>query len=344
MIDYEGGRRFLDEHRDSRVVIIPHPDADGLAGTALLHRALTGDVTVMPPGKGEALHDLAFQARLADARPTALILIDQGTHAWSLLPGVPTLTIDHHRPEGIPEGVVVNSHQQPLADTCSQLCHTLLGAPPETLWLAAIGVLGDYGHLAPAVVMREAAARYGLGTLVDIVAYINAARRGSGYHWPLALQMLLTTDDPSTIIRGGTPEYAQLRADREEVNREFRRARRAQPHFADPWALIIFNSPCLIHALLATTWIRRLPAHQVVAANIGYRPAFVHFSARTELPVDLAQVVQALAPNGFQDEWLHGQYHAIGGSVTYQDFLTLTHRMGFRTEHLTILEQLTRAS
>lgn len=57
--------------------------------------------------KGENVHQEAVQARIAAARPTHLVLTDMGSRAGPLLPGVPTLVVDHHQPQGFPDGAVV---------------------------------------------------------------------------------------------------------------------------------------------------------------------------------------------------------------------------------------------
>jgi hypothetical protein len=37
------------------------------------------------------------------------MVLDQGSRSGALLPGVPTLVIDHHQPEGFPEGATVSA-------------------------------------------------------------------------------------------------------------------------------------------------------------------------------------------------------------------------------------------
>lgn len=340
MIDLTAGRQFIEEHRESRVVIIPHTDADGLAGTALLQRVLAGTVDVLAPGKGDGIHTLGFQAMLAEAKPSALVVVDEIARAAGYLPGVPTLIIDHHHPEALPPHVVmVNSYAQPVAETSAHLCYHLVGQPPELIWLAAIGTLGDYGRLAPATLVREAAARFGISTLMEVIALINAARRSSRYDWPMALALLREYDDPRRLLESDRADVRQLRADRQEVNDEFRRVRRAQPVFVDPWAVIAFSSPCLVHPALATTWVRRLSAHTVVAANYGYRPNYVHFSMRTTQQDDLAAEIAQVMPDNVPEAWFHGHHHAVGGALPRADFAILLNRLGFTPEQLLALER-----
>jgi hypothetical protein len=65
------------------------------------------DVTVAPVVKGENIHQEAVRARLAALQPQALVVADLGSRAGPVLPGVPTLLVDHHQPEGFPDGAVV---------------------------------------------------------------------------------------------------------------------------------------------------------------------------------------------------------------------------------------------
>ena len=87
------------------VTVLGHFDADGLSAVAILVRALTAAGWQAMPritGKGETPWDADFAATLA--RPGGLIVADLGTRAEPVLPGVPTIVIDHHLPTGTPAG------------------------------------------------------------------------------------------------------------------------------------------------------------------------------------------------------------------------------------------------
>ena len=113
------------------------------------------------------------------------------------------------------------------------------------------------------------------------------------------------------------------------MKHELQKARKAHPVFADPWAVIPFSSPCLIHGQVASSWIHRLNAHYVVAANYGYRPGYVHFSVRSEMEVDLIAAVRDILPQEISGGWIRGRYGSTGGAVTPSEFSLLLTRMGF---------------
>lgn len=129
----EGGG--VDTAGPRRLVVVPDKDVDGLSAGAILTRTLrmmqqqqqqqhnppstasgggTGvggpeapnmEVCVVHIGKGENVHQPEVAARLAALRPSALVLLDMGSRGGpAVLPGVPTLIIDHHQPQPPREG------------------------------------------------------------------------------------------------------------------------------------------------------------------------------------------------------------------------------------------------
>jgi hypothetical protein len=97
----------------ARVAVAYHGDADGSGSAAIAVRYLerTGRVPVaLAPSKGEDLYGETFRANCADARPNALFVLDQGSRPAQVLPGVPTLVVDHHDapPEGVPTDVYLS--------------------------------------------------------------------------------------------------------------------------------------------------------------------------------------------------------------------------------------------
>lgn len=329
MIGIDDGRQFLTSYAGKRIGIVPHPDADGLSGAAILWRSLQGDIAILCPEKGISIHDNEFQRFLRDQQLDALIVVDQGSRPGEILPGVPTMVIDHHVPAGEPAAVFVSSHRHHPSESASHLCYLLTGEPQDQLWLAALGAIGDYGSRAPFELVREAQQEYTQTDLLESVALINSARRSSRYNWKTAFEVLLQASNPRQIATLETPGSALLRTDRDEVNREAQRARKVRPFFADPWAVIPFSSACLVHGLVATSWLNRLQNHYVVAANFGYRPGYVHFSIRSAMDVNLIAELRAIVPEGTPGEWGYGHQGATGGAVTRSNFLLILNHMGF---------------
>ena len=334
MIALDAGLQFLQQFSEQRVALVPFPDVDGLGGAVILDRLLLGERQVFVPDKGDSIYTDAFREELRAFQPDAMIVIDQGSRAEALLPDVPTLTIDHHPPHGIPMGVYITAYPNHPNVSSAHLCYLLAGEPDAQLWLAAIGEIGDFGARASSAIVSEASHRYIQLSLLEIVALVNAARRSSRFDWMNAYRVLLAANDPLQVARHEIPGTEQLVADREEVSRELQRTRKAHPFFADPWAVIPFSSPCLIRSIIARNWVKRLHAHYVVAANFGYRPGYVYFSLLSTLPVDLVSTLRAIAPQGLPDDWGHGYPSMTDGAVTRQEFLVLLTHMGFTPEQV----------
>ena len=97
----------------TRIHILTDSDADGLPSAAILQRALrqagylqtTSEVRL----KFETAWSLTVTERLRALSPEVLIITDLGSKPQPILPGVPTLLIDHHRPTGIPPGATLIS-------------------------------------------------------------------------------------------------------------------------------------------------------------------------------------------------------------------------------------------
>jgi single-stranded-DNA-specific exonuclease len=339
MIDLRLAQQFLQENAAKRVILIPHPDADGLAGAAILWRSLCGERLVVCSEKGESIYSTPFRSRLCEAAPDAVVVIDQGSRECSVLPGVPTLTIDHHYPSGIPQGVYLNSYPGEPSANAALLCYHLVGCPENLLWLAAVGIIGDYTAAAVFPELQTASHRFNNTALQEVVSLVNAARRSSRHDWQTAFTTLLEADDPRQIADGELPQVSMLHADREEVKHELQRARKAHPFLADPWAVIPFSSPCLIHSLVTASWLNRLSDHFVIAANFGYRPGYVHYGIRSGRNADMIAKLRELAPEGLPGDWGYGRT-ATGGTMLQRDFLLLLTRMGFTPEQVMQLSHI----
>ena len=94
--------------RATRMHILTDSDCDGLPAGALLLRALGlagySAVTIEAKRKGESAWNGEVLERLRARAPEALFVLDLGSRGDALLPGVPTLLIDHHLPGGVPPG------------------------------------------------------------------------------------------------------------------------------------------------------------------------------------------------------------------------------------------------
>ena len=115
------------------------------------------------------------------------------------------------------------------------------------------------------------------------------------------------------------------------MNAELAKARRAAPVFSQsgPFALLRLESPVQLHPLIAQQWRGRLPEYAVIAANRGYLPGVVAFSARTlRDDLKLPENFQSIDLGGPYD-YGHGHDRASGGHLPVGAFNRLLRGLGF---------------
>ena len=329
------------------VLVLCHSDADGLAAGAILtlalRRAGLEPVEAHATGKAGSAWSDETLAMLAARLPAALIVTDLGVRAEPVWDGPPPLFIDHHRPSGLPPDapqLVITGYgldPVPTSGLLSLACVSgLPGVDADYLdWIAAISVLSDIGDKAPFPLVAAAKKRYGAGVLRDATTLLNAPRRAPSGDASVALGLLLSARDPREIAKGDSPEVASLRRDKETVNLAYAEAKKAAPKFAGPVAAIRIHTPCQVHPLIAQIWRTRLPKLIVMGVNTGYRPGWVHFSARCGKETNLLDFFRAHKPAG-ADARSYGQGHdqAGGGALPVPVWNTFARDLGFGPEML----------
>ena len=210
-------------------------------------------------------------------------------------------------------------------------------------WIAALGVLGDLGDKAPFALIGPAKKRYGAGVLRDATSLINAPRRSASGDPSAALKLLLSVKHPKEISTGESEEVASLRRDKEEVAAAYAEAKKAAPKFAGIAAAIRIDTPCQIHPLVAQIWRTRLPKNIVMGVNTGYRPGWVHFSARCGKGTNLLDFFREHRPAG-ADSRSYGQGHdqAGGGALPVRVWNEFVRELGFGPEM--IVEEKSRVN
>jgi len=322
--------------RDRPVLVAGHFDADGLAATAILVRALRAAgrrAEARIVGKAETPWDEPFRSGLADARPGGLIVTDLGTRLEPVLPGCPTVIVDHHVPTGMADGTTVISGNglspEPTSALLAWWAAGALGDVGDLRWLAALGLIGDMAEETGFPELVEAQARWGKTALRDATALVNAPRRTAAADASPALALLMTGDGPKAITKIDSPERQALLDARAEVREAVEAARRVAPRVAGDVALIRFHSGCQIHPLIAQQWRGRLKDKIVLAANTGYRPGWVHFAARSATGRDLIAFLAEHRPSGADGRYGNGHAQATGGALRLADWNRFVADIGF---------------
>jgi single-stranded-DNA-specific exonuclease len=330
-------RNFLEQQKGRHVVVAPHTDVDGLSAGVLALRALRilgARVTVRLPGKGEHAHSPSFQERLGRMGADVLVVLDMGSRDAPIVPGLPTLLVDHHPSTGFPEGALVVSGygHAPVAPS-SLLTYALVSPmviPGPLEWLAVLGTVADLGADATLPSFKDALRRAGRKAVTEAVALLNAARRSSQFAAPLALEVLMRAGSAADVAEGRVPGVDALRDCRLEVQREVSRCAKTPPRIAGNVALLLFSSSAQIQSLVAVRWAQRFPDHIIIAANVGYLPGRVNFSVRSRAPLDLIAFLRGLELPPLEGEFAQGHTRATGGSLSQRDFLVLAEALGFR--------------
>lgn len=314
--------------KNERVVVLHDFDADGVTAGVILQRALerAGFTNVM-----RLLPNRERKASIAEHAPRALFVLDLGTRIDT--GGVPACIIDHHRPEGVPDGalLITGYDRDPIPNTSLmtyELCQEIADVR-DLDWIAAIGVLSDLGERAPFPLIDEVRERYSMKDLKDATALINAARRASDYRPELAAKALLEHDTPRAFVQSASEEVASMREARAEVQREMAEAKKAAPKFAGNVALIRVRSKCQVHPVIAQIWRTRLPKYIVIVANDGYLPDRVNFSARASGDTNLLDFLGAIDLGEGEGSYGHGHDQATGGSLPRERWERLLEKLGF---------------
>lgn len=324
---------------DRPILVLGHFDADGLSAVAILVRALRAadrSVDWRITGKGETPWDPDFAARLG--RPSGLIVADLGTPPDPVLPGVPTVIIDHHLPTGLPrEATTISGNgltPEPTSALLAWWATEALRPQDDLLWLAALGLIGDMAEAAGFPELDIAQRRWGKTALKDATSLVNAPRRTARADATPALALLLRGDGPKVVTKDPSPERDALVAAKAEVREAIEAARRVPPRVSGDVALIRFHSPCQIHPLIAQQWRGRLKDKIVLAANTGYRDGWVHFAARSARGENLVDFLAGHRPPGADSRYGNGHAQATGGALVPADWNAFVRGLGFLDEQV----------
>ena len=320
------------------VMVLCHNDADGLSAGALFKRTLdrAGRRTaVRVVGRGESAWSDEIRAELEARDLGGAVVGDLGTRAEPVVPGLPTIVVDHHVPRGPAESAglvtVLSGYAEDPVPTTSLMayrCAEAMGDASDLLWLCAVGLVGDLGDKAPFPELAAAKALCTATALREVVSLVNAPRRTASGQYGPALDLLLAADSPKDLLSGRHPGLAALHAARDEVKAAMERVKRVPPRITGDFALIEFASGCQIHPLVAQSWRTRLRDKVVLAVNHGYRPGWVHFAARTALPRNLIALLRDVAPPSADENYGGGHEQASGGALRLEDWPVFLRNIG----------------
>jgi single-stranded DNA-specific DHH superfamily exonuclease len=322
------------------VTILCDGDVDGLgAGVVLWHLLVrrgweAGQLSAVQPLKGENAFTPTTRGYVARTHPRALFVLDLGVSERPVLHSIPTLFVDHHHPSGEPpDATVISGYAWKPVPTSSLLTYLLCngrGEISDKAWVAAIGNMGDLGPEHPE--LSAAAKAQKLKWVREATTLLNAAKRSSLYATGAAFEVLRDAESAQEIAEGDSPGIDVLKECRAEVRTELEQAKRLAPRFSktEKVALFEFTSPARIHPLLAQSWRGRLPKFAVIAANHGFLPGKVAFSARTSSEINLLEFLarfREYAPDEL--EYGYGHDKAAGGVVSEAAWNTIKAAMGF---------------
>jgi single-stranded-DNA-specific exonuclease len=330
--------------------LLTDADADGLPAGALLLRALQAagyaNVTVETRGKFENAWMHSVHERLRLRAPDALLIVDLGTRPDTILPGVPTLLIDHHAPFGTPPGatLLTSYGTEPTATSgllalwCAQAI-----APDFTndlQWMAGISLLSDLGDKAPFDELAESKKRFGSTAIKDLTVLLNAPRRTAVGDASAAMKLLLQSDTPKQALATPSAELDALRTAKIEVSAALAIARKSPPRFSTKWRkelgadmiALRIDTPCQVHPLVAQIWRQQFSKAVIFGVNVGFRPGFVHFAGRAPKGVNLVQFLRAHTPAGADGTFGGGHDQASGGALPVTLWNPFATEMGWGPE------------
>lgn len=324
--------------KQARTVAIHDVDADGLAAGVVWQKVMerTGYTPQrITPNRERNAWTPENRERLEKAAPDFLWTLDLGSQSVKILPGVPTCFIDHHHPEGVPEGDTLISGYawDPIPNTSWIMWEIgkAVADVEDIDWIAVIGTLSDLGEKAPWEQIALAKKKYTAKWLKEATALVNAPRRSASFEAELGAQALLEHQNPRDLCESQSESGEALRAARQEVAAALDEGKKAAPTFAGQVALVRVNSPCQIHPLIAQIWRSRLPKYIVICANEGYIPNRINFSARSGAGINALEYLRSLQIAEGDGNFGHGHDQATGGSLPPERWSELLEKMGFKT-------------
>ncbi|MGK6325200.1 hypothetical protein ACMGDM_19210 [Sphingomonas sp. DT-51] len=162
--------------------------------------------------------------------------------------------------------------------------------------------------------MTDALASFDQRGRVVVLSHFDADGLGAAAILLRALRQSDRTAEPLVIGKTGSPWEADTR-DQLAKLKPAGLIVAIPPLVVGDVALILLDSPCQIHPLIAQQWRGRLKDKIVIAANRGYRAGWVHFAARSASGRDLIDFLAEHRPAGADGRYGNGHAQATGGAL-----------------------------
>jgi len=261
--------------RGPGLVVVSGRSLDALSATALLERFLRAQETQVPE---LLIEDLPWKrshvgAGVRALAPKAVICIGVTSTRRAVPAGIPALVLG---PSDLPAsrpGLVVLGAEASRRDLPLSLLTWFLTARvaslPSLEWLALLGTLEEAGLNAAVPGYQDALKRHGRVPLTETLTTVRAASLASTYDPADVVRMLLSASKPLDLALGRAECVETLRAQRDHVERELKRACQSEPLLHRGWVLGACRSKDQIQTLLAARLAHLHPERVSVAINTG---------------------------------------------------------------------------
>jgi single-stranded DNA-specific DHH superfamily exonuclease len=264
-------------------VLLYHNDADGVSSAALFLEFNQGFEAI--PRRGPELTD-EFVEQLAAKEPCLIVGLDMGLEQEPRLkgllakaPGARLVIIDHHLPaRNANSGRVAHINPRFFADVYISTSYVMyrllesLGRDVHPLvWIAAIGVIGDYDLRDSLSLLEECRRRYpgslkgGLSSRIGMAAdAVSAAVTARGFRGAdTALKLMMISKDHRDFLASKTLR-SWLKEVRAETRRTIRKAEERRKEY--PGGLLVFTieTDMNLVSAIATHFSERHPDRTVI--------------------------------------------------------------------------------
>ena len=273
---------------EGKKVLLYHNDADGISSAALLLEFFRGFELI--PRRGPDI-EKDFLDQLIGKRPDILVCLDMGIEQspnfrilLKKLPGLRAVIIDHHIPSrNATSDRVVHINPRFFGNvylSASYVVYRLLERTGRDVlplvWIAAIGVVGDYDIRDSSDLLEECRARYpeslkgnpltsGIGRAADVIQSAVTARGFKGAN--TVLKLLMVSEDYRDFL-GSKTLKSWAKEVRDETRKVIRKAEKGKQEFSGQ-GLVVYtlDSGMNLGSQVATHFSEKEPDKTVIVRS-----------------------------------------------------------------------------